>query len=170
MILAVDVAYHDPGANVAGLLFQSWRDETPQHELTIHLAEVKEYIPGQFYQRELPCILALLAEISEPLAAIVIDGYVYLGKNKTPGLGMHLYHAFAEQIPVIGVAKSTFHETPQETAVYRGQSQRPLYVTAIGIDEEFARKAVANMAGPHRIPALLKRVDQLCRQFTPSRD
>lgn len=163
MILAVDVAYHTEHATVGGVLFSRWNDEVPVREITAHVSPIAAYIPGQFYQRELPCILSLLKQISEPLETIIIDGYVYLGKEKLSGLGAYLYHALHEKIAIIGVAKTAFKDTPKDSEIYRGHSQRPLYVTAIGVDEEVARQYITNMSGPYRIPTLLKRVDQLCR-------
>ncbi len=164
MLLAVDVAYQGEHACVAGVLFYHWTDGQPNREQVIRLAGTRVYVPGQFYQRELPCILALLQTLPERPAVIVIDGYVYLGADKRDGLGWHLYQALGESAAVIGVAKTCFKDTPLTWAVYRGRSQRPVYVTAIGVDELFARQAIAGMHGPHRIPTLLKRADQLCRR------
>ena len=42
-------------------------------------------------KRELPCILALLQDITVEPLIVVVDGYVTLGKHHKPGLGMHLY-------------------------------------------------------------------------------
>lgn len=33
---------------------------------------------------------------------IVVDGYVKVGQEQKPGLGMHLYQALVQQIAVIG--------------------------------------------------------------------
>lgn len=164
MILAVDVAYHTEYAIVGGLLFSHWNDDVPLREITARIDHIEAYVPGQFYQRELPCILTLLEQIPKPLETILIDGYVYLGNERLNGLGAHLYHALHEKIAIIGVAKTAFKDTPQSSEVYRGHSQRPLYVTAIGIDEEAARECITQMSGPYRIPTLLKKVDQLCRR------
>ena len=48
-------------------------------------------------------------------------------------------------------------------AVLRGGSERPLWVTAAGMDPREACARVREMHGAHRIPTLLKRVDALCR-------
>ncbi len=42
-------------------------------------ALVEEYIAGQFYRRELPCIMAILRIIEEKIHTVIIDGYVDLG-------------------------------------------------------------------------------------------
>jgi deoxyribonuclease V len=167
MILAVDVAYRTEGAVAGGILFRDWEDSAPLREITIQISQINPYISGQFYQRELPCILELLKNIPESLEIIVVDGYVYLGREKIPGLGMHLYTALDEQIPIIGVAKTLFKNTDPQTAMYRGHSQHPLYVTSVGIDEQVAREYITKMSGNYRIPTLLRRVDQLCRSIKP---
>ena len=140
MILAVDVAYDDSRASVAGVLFKSWG--SPQPEQVVSL---------------------MLDDVQQPLSAIVIDGYVQLGQDQHAGLGLHLWHSLNEQVPVIGVAKTWFKDTPEHCQLLRGKSNTPLYVTAAGLDLTVAKAHIASMAGAHRIPALLKLVDQQCR-------
>ena len=76
---------------------------------------------------------------------------------------MHLYEKTGQKVPVIGVAKNRFKDTPPACEVLRGSSQNPLLVTATGIPLAKAKQNIAQMHGQHRIPTLLKRVDQLCR-------
>jgi deoxyribonuclease V len=95
---------------------------------------------------------------------IVVDGYVYLGREKKPGLGKYLYDALSGETAVIGVAKSHFRGTPRVAEIRRGDSRRPLYVTAVGVSQEEAKWRIKGMCGENRIPLLLKRVDQLCRR------
>jgi deoxyribonuclease V len=128
------------------------------------LARVEPYQPGEFYRRELPCLLAVLGKAGAPPAAVVIDGYVWLGDEGRPGLGAHLYAALGQAVPVIGVAKTHFAGVRVARPVLRGGSKRPLWVTASGIDADTAARHVAAMYGPFRVPTLLKRVDQLCRR------
>lgn len=171
MILAVDVDYRDNRALVAGILFRDWGDAHPTAERVVECEVASDYRPGEFFRRELPCIKRLLCEIDQPVACIVLDGYVYLGSERHPGLGKHLFDALEQRIAVIGVAKTPFRDTPDTTAVFRGQSTRPLYVTAAGIPEDLARQRIRAMHGEHRIPTLLQRVDRLCRQAgTDSRE
>jgi deoxyribonuclease V len=59
MILAVDVHYRDENAIAAGVMFKDWSDQEPNEKLLVQIAQVAADEPGQFYQRELPCILAL---------------------------------------------------------------------------------------------------------------
>ena len=164
MILAVDVHYRDDRARVAGILFRDWHDAWPEAERVLECEVAGTYRPGEFFRRELPCIGRLLKEINEPLECIVVDGFVYLGRERRAGLGKYLFDALNGQVPVIGVAKTAFRDTPKTTAVLRGRSKRPLYVTATGISDVLARECVLAMHGEHRIPTLLRRVDRLCRQ------
>ena len=93
---------------------------------------------------------------------LLIDGYVWLQRDK-PGLGWHLHQRLQCRTAVIGVAKSLFAGCDVARPVLRGRSQRPLYVTAIGIDVDSAADHVRAMHGAHRIPTLIKRADQLAR-------
>ncbi|MGD8999162.1 MAG: endonuclease V [Granulosicoccaceae bacterium] len=163
MILAVDVHYADDSALVAGVLFNSWQSESAQHEYTSMVSKVADYEPGNFYKRELPCILRLLREHGLEPDCIVIDGYVFLDGSSSPGLGKHLYDALNATTPVVGVAKKPFKGIAEKHQVFRGASTRPLYVTAVGMPIEEAKLHVQGMYGKSRIPELLKRADQLCR-------
>lgn len=163
MILAVDVCYNDSDAVVAGVLFEEWTSGNSRADYISHVDEVQDYVPGQFYKRELPCILALIEEHHLQPYCIVIDGYVFLDGVNKPGLGYRLYEALDKRIAVIGVAKKPFAGIADDYAVLRGDSQKPLYVTATS-DLSQAKKTIASMHGNHRIPTLLKRADQLCRQ------
>ena len=93
---------------------------------------------------------------------IVIDGYVWLEENKI-GLGGHLFAALNEKIPVVGVAKTRYKIHSKVREVLRGNSNNPLYVSAIGVGVDEAAKNVKNMHGEFRLPTLLKQVDQICR-------
>ena len=167
MILAIDVDYQKSKAVAAGVLIQDWKDSEPVDEFIAPIAAVAEYEPGQFYKRELPCILELLKLLKQLPEYIIIDGHVYLDANKKPGLGMHLHAALQERSAIIGVAKSRFKDTPSEATVFRGDSKRALYVTAIGFCETEARRSIIQMSGQHRVPSVLKRVDQLCKGLVP---
>lgn len=164
MILAVDVHYRASNAVVAGVLFEHWEADAPNTELTVTVPlATAAYEPGQFYKRELPCVLALLRHLAQEPDYILVDGYVSLGSDGRPGLGQHVYEALQGRVVIIGVAKSRFKDTPSTTEVLRGDSQRALYVTAVGITTMEAKNYVTRMHGAHRLPTLLKRVDHLSR-------
>jgi deoxyribonuclease V len=168
MMICVDVDYRDDHAVAAGVLFREWTDGTAARELVERIDGVEPYVPGEFFRRELPCLLALLARVGEPIDLVVIDGYVWLGDETRPGLGARLYEALGRSTPVVGVAKTCFRSATLAVAVRRGEeAKRPLYVTAAGIAVEEAARHIAEMHGGHRLPTLLKRVDSACRGADP---
>lgn len=163
MLACLDVDYRPDHASAACVLFDHWTDAEPIRELVQRIDKVEPYVPGQFYKRELPCLLRVLRDVGEPLQGILVDGYVWLKDEQTPGLGAHLFKALEHRIPIIGVAKTRFQSSMVARAVKRGDSDRPLYVTAAGIDAGQAASCIASMHGAYRLPTLLKRVDHLCR-------
>lgn len=164
MLLATDTHYDAERAATAGVLFDDWSSGDPVRELVCTSALAPAgYVPGSLYLRELPGILELLDTLDTPPDAIVVDAYVWLDDAGTPGLGAQLYEALDRRTPVIGVAKTAFAGSTHAIAVTRGESRRPLYVTAAGVDARRASQWVAAMHGKHRIPTLLKRADRLCR-------
>lgn len=167
MLACTDVDYRaDDSARVAAVFFNNWRDEAPTLEQVKGITEVQPYQAGRFFERELPCLLAVLDGHLRDLDAVIIDGYVTLDAAGRFGLGQHLFEALGGQIPVIGVAKTAFQGSPHAVHVLRGQSQTPLYVTAAGLDLQQAAQHIREMHGAHRLPTLLKRVDRLCRAAT----
>jgi deoxyribonuclease V len=164
MIACVDVDYRDDHALAACVLLGGWADATPAEERTARIEEVAEYVPGQFYRRELPCLLAVLEPVRDRLSVVVVDGYVWLGDENTPGLGARLYAALGESVPVVGVAKTRFKDAAPVAEVTRGESANPLFVSAVGLPLEDAAAHVRALHGPYRLPTALKRVDTLCRQ------
>jgi deoxyribonuclease V len=162
MIAAFDVHYLQDGpASAAAVLFSDYSHSEPAAVYTQFLPGAADYISGEFYRRELPCILALLKQINEALDEMVVDGYVMLGNR--PGLGQHLFETFDGKIPVIGVAKSDFQGS-SAARVFRAGSTRPLYVTSAGVEREKAGERIRMMHGAHRVPTLLKLVDRLARE------
>jgi deoxyribonuclease V len=163
MILAVDAHYSDNHAIVSGVSFQSW--EQPSFDATFlsAVSGIKEYIPGSFYQRELPCILKLLNEHELHPDCIVIDGYVFLDGTTKPGLGKLLFDTLNSSTPIVGVAKNAFKQISPEFQIIRGKSVKPLYITSIGMPIEQAKENIMKMYGKYRIPDILKTADLLCR-------
>ena len=160
-LAAFDVHYADNGrVSAAAVLFSDYGDPQPVMECTEFLSAAAKYIPGEFYRRELPAILALLKKFDRPPDELIVDGYVMLGDR--PGLGHHLFSALEGKITVIGVAKSKYKGSAG-IEVFRGRSARPLYVTAAGMGQDEAVEKIRRMHGKHRIPTLLKRVDRLAR-------
>lgn len=159
-IVCVDVDYRDDGARAGLVAFADWGDAVAIAERVEVVLEVAAYEPGQFYKRELPCLLRVLEGLKPRL--IVVDGYVWLGDDR-PGLGAHLFRALDGRAQVVGVSKTEFTSATRAIPVLRGGSARPLFVSAEGIELGGAADAVRSMHGDHRIPTLLRRVDRLCR-------
>lgn len=169
MIVCLDVDYRETETVTAAVGIGVWSAPEPAFERTRRVREAPQpYEPGHFYLREMPHLLAMLEEVvgsHGPITRVVVDGYVWLAAGR-PGLGAHLHAAMAAgagAVPVVGVAKTAFRDNDRAIAVTRGQSARPLYVTAVGCDEAEAARDVASMHGAHRMPTLLARVDRLAR-------
>ena len=163
MFLALDVHYRNDTAHAAGVAFAHIDDAQPKAIYTAELTGIADYRPGAFWRRELPPILHLLRSHHLKLEILIIDGHVYLDGHTRPGLGARLYQALDARIPVIGVAKQAFHGMDPACALYRGQSRRPLYVTAAGLPRSEAQAMIATMAGEGRIPTLLRLADRISR-------
>jgi deoxyribonuclease V len=164
MIAFLDVQYSDEHltARAAILLAEHRTDGTAAWKNVVDVSDVAPYQPGEFFRRELPCLQKALASVPEKPSAIVIDGYVWLDHADRPGLGATLFQTLGETTPVIGVAKTRFHDAPG-IDVYRNGSSKPLIVTAAGCNEHAAAEHLRTMHGSFRIPTLLKQVDQLAR-------
>ena len=164
MKLAIDVQYLESTAYIAGVAFETWSAETPYAEYTSYLEDIEDYQSGFFYKRELPCIRKLLDDHQIQPDVIVIDGYVYLDGTSKPGLGKYLYDSLEQKADIIGVAKKEFTGIHESHRLFRGSSKKPLYITSTNPLEE-SKDCIASMFGNSRMPVLLKRADQLCREF-----
>jgi deoxyribonuclease V len=159
LIACVDVDYRGCSAIAAGLWFRGWSAAETVQQAVARFPEVKAYVPGAFYQRELPCLLEVLARGPRP-DVIVVDGYVWLGGGMA-GLGAHLHERIGGV--VVGVAKTRFTSATDAVEICRGNSRSPLFVSAVGMSTEEAAARIAAMHGPYRVPTLLKQVDTLAR-------
>jgi len=164
MILAIDIHYKETYAKAVCVAFD-WTDETPQKVYIDTISEVEPYIPGEFYKRELPCVLKILAQVTlEDIEAIIVDGHVYVHNDKKYGLGGYLWEALDKKVPVIGVAKKSFINTEEvSTPILRGSSENPLYVSCIGIDKETVLEKMKLLHGEHRMPTILKLLDTITK-------
>lgn len=184
MLLALDSYYKDGVCNTSMVVYEHYYSKESVYADTIYTQIPAEYVPGQFYKRELPGIEAILDKFStehpelwNQVKIIVVDSFVYLANatDQWDGLGARLYKRLLNKtnrkIKVIGIAKSNFgtcDKLPQTTIVYRGNSKRPLYVQAIGFDSIEASclgQWTQWLYGEHRIPKMLQDVDKLSRVF-----
>jgi len=164
MIYAFDVDYNgNDNAVVATVGFEKWSNPTASFIKKDFIEPILPYESGSFYKRELPCLLTALQNL-ENIECVVVDGYVWLDEPTHWGLGMYLYEALGQKVPIIGVAKNRFGNTPKVCELLRGESQKPLYITSVDLTLEDAKKFIAQMSGKYRFPTLLKEVDSLCRQ------
>ena len=166
MIVAIDVHYKENTAKAVGAIIQNWGDAAAVEHIIRYIDAVDEYEPGAFYKRELPCIMEVLNQIDLlTVTYIVVDGFVVLDDVGKPGLGAYVYESINRKIPVIGVAKSNFHQNLINVIpVLRGESHNPLYVTAVGIDLQQAGDFVKNMHGEFRLPTVLKEMDRITKE------
>lgn len=158
-----DVYYYENYAKASCVVFQKDEEERILAEYNVLIDEINEYTPGEFYKRELPCILKLLDKVKENLDFIIIDSFVWLNDSKK-GLGGYLYEALNYKTPVIGVAKTFFKDSTNYLEVYRGNSNKPLYVSAANLDLNYVAQFIKELNGEYRMPQVLKRVDQLSRE------
>jgi deoxyribonuclease V len=167
MILAIDVHYRETYAKAVGVIFD-WKDSKPQQTIIEYINDIEEYIPGEFYKRELPCLLKIIEQVDlDSLEAIIVDGYIYVDNNLSLGLGGYLYYKLNEQVPVIGVAKTSFFTNRQTvTELIRGDSKNPLHVSSVGYPLEEAVQRVLEMHGEYRNPTILKELDKITKDDT----
>ena len=166
MILAIDVHYREEFAKVVSIEFDNWTDSNPSKIIEDTVKNVEDYKSGEFYKRELPCILKILEQTEKSkLDVIIIDGYVELNNNGKAGLGKYLYERLNQEIPIIGVAKKGFKDNSKNVIkIERGKSKNPLYITSIGIDLQESANKIKNMVGKYRIPDLLRILDQKTKE------
>jgi deoxyribonuclease V len=161
--LAIDIYYYKTYAKCVGVLFL-WEDDVSAKVIEATVDGVADYVPGEFYKRELPCVMAVIDQVRKyKIDCIILDSHVQLGEGKK-GLGEYVYEALDQKYPIIGVAKSSFPGNEEYVReVRRGESENPLYVSAVGCDLDEAAESILNMHGKYRIPTMLKEVDRLGR-------
>lgn len=150
--------------NVSAIRFTGIENNIILNEYKAVIHNVSPYKSGQFYKREMPCLLGLIDKINDPFDVIIIDGYVYLDGQDKAGLGKYLYDQLIIKKPIIGIAKTNFYGIPSEYKIYRGTSKHPLYVTCINISIDTAKTWVQKLQGQYRIPDIVKKTDILSRE------
>ena len=166
MIVATDVHYvSDTEARAAAVVFEQWTDPDPVATYVDRATGFGPYVPGRFFERELPCLLPLLRWVmtAHDIGTVIVDGYVDLGG--VPGLGRYMLDALGADglsPTMVGVAKTAFDGATAQ-AVLRGTSVIPLWVTASGMTNAEAADHVRAMHGRFRLPTLLLVVDHVAR-------
>lgn len=163
MKLAVAVTIDGAQARAAAVAFEAWDAPEATHTYLTHIAHVEKAVRGELDLRELPCVMQLLREHRLAPELIVIDGFVHLDADETPGLGQHLFHALGGTTPIVGVSKASRPGLPAQFEVLREEEARPLIVTCAGLDIGAARTRLRMMHGRKRVPTLLKLVARLAK-------
>ncbi len=90
------------------------------------------------------------------------DTFYFEGKARTVCIG---FPEWSSTEPTLVLQEIL--DTPDEyVSGHRRESKKPLFITAAGIDLDYAAAGVEQMAGAYRIPDLLKRVDMLSKYAT----
>lgn len=159
MVIALDSYYNNSVCNTSLVLFANEKSSEPIYTDTIYTPIPCEYIPGEFYRRELPGIEKIIDKFVyehhdwwDEVKFVMVDSFVTLEKDgKTwDGLGAKVYdyleryahkqrypeheHHKYELVPVIGVAKTNFGDCDNSWLTefaHRGESDNALYVQVI---------------------------------------
>ena len=178
MIVAFDTYYYNGFSYTVGGVFKSWGDEKASYFVTSKRTCIdSEYISGELYKRELPCIMQCLKMMNiDEIETIIVDGFVWLsenGKTLTKGLGAMLQEAifklYGRKKTIVGVAKNRYHvEIPECVVLERGlESKKPLFITCSETCfSEFYASQIKVMHGDYRIPNILKSVDMKTRELS----
>ena len=99
MIILLDSYYREDICNTSLVVMEDSRSSNVVFTDTVYTRVTEDYIPGQFYKRELPGIINILEKLKrehpdiwELSIVVVVDGFNTLrNKNEEwPGLGGHL--------------------------------------------------------------------------------
>lgn len=166
MIIIIDGDYNDEKhtAHMAGILLNEYTDDSIAGFITADVESIEEYEKGSFYKRELKGVEALLNKINlDEIDLIIIDGFAKFNDGEHKSLGEHIYDKYYK--PVIGVAKKwcDFCKV-EDTAITRGDSNSPLFITVIGGNHNMAKIVVKEMYGYTRIPYAIKLADSIARK------
>lgn len=163
MKLAIAVHINGAQAQAAAVAFDAWDSPEPTKTYLSHIAHVEKATRRELDLRELPCVMQLLREHKLEPELILIDGFVHLDADETPGLGQHLFHALGSTTPVIGVSKTGQPGLSAQFEVMREEETKPLIVTCAGVDIGAAKARVRAMHGRKRVPTLMKLVARLAK-------
>ena len=163
MKLAVTVHIDGAQAQAAGVAFDAWDSSEATKTYLSQIAHVEKAARGELDLRELPCVMQLLREHKLEPELLLIDGFVHLDVQETPGLGQHLFQALGGKTPVIGVSKTSRPGLSTQFEVMREEEAKPVLVTCAGIDIGAAKGRVSAMHGRKRVPTLMKLAARLAK-------
>ena len=168
--LSTDVAYDNGTGYGIGVVFDGFNDSKPSDVIEVIVPDVGEYIPGEFYKRDLKVLTAIYEEYKQrfkknPLV-VFVDAYVDLGDKK--GCGRYFAESIDDEAIVVGIAKNEYKpatEAGVAEPVLRGSSTKSLFVTSTIIPKEDAGTLVKMLHGENRHPTLIKKTDILTKEF-----
>ncbi|RYG37009.1 MAG: endonuclease V [Burkholderiales bacterium] len=163
MKLAIAVHFDGAQARAAAVAFDAWDSPEADKTYVSRIAHVEKVERGELDLRELPCVMQLLREHKLAPELILIDGFVHLDADETPGLGQHLFHALGSATPVVGVSKTARPGLSSQFEVMREEETKPLIVTCAGVDIGAAKARLRAMHGRKRVPTLMKLVARLSK-------
>jgi len=163
MKLVVAVHFEGAQANAAAVAFDAWDAAEATKTYVSRITHVEPAVRGELDLRELPCVMQLLREHSLEPELILVDGFVHLDADETPGIGQHLYHALGGRVPIVGVSKKRLPGLAAQFEVMREEEAQPLLVTCAGIDIGAAKARLRAMHGRKRLPTLMKLAARLAK-------
>jgi deoxyribonuclease V len=143
--------------------FEAWDAAEATQTYLSRIGQVEPAVRGELDLRELPCVLQLLREHRLEPELILLEGFVHLDANETPGLGQHLYQALNGRVPIVGVSKRRLPGLAAQIEVMREEETPPLLVTCAGIDIGAAKARLRAMHGRKRVPTLMKLAARLAK-------
>ncbi len=157
MKLVMDYQIDGDTARAAAVAFDDWGAAEGTKHYALQVAHVEKPAKGELDLRALPWLVQLLEANRLQPEAIVLDGFVHLDAQDTPGLGRRLHDTLGGRTAVIGLSKSTFKgDTPDQFCIFREDETPPLVITCAGIDLGAAKARVRMMHGRKRVPTLMK--------------
>lgn len=163
MKLIVAVHFEGTQAQAAAVAFEAWDAAEATQTYLSRIGQVEPAVRGELDLRELPCVLQLLREHRLEPELILLEGFVHLDANETPGLGQHLYQALNGRVPIVGVSKRRLPGLAAQFEVMREEETPPLLVTCAGIDIGAAKARLRAMHGRKRVPTLMKLAARLAK-------
>ncbi len=163
MKLALSVHLGPGGDRAAAVAFDEWDAALASRSYSATLADAAPVPATGPDARRLACLLNLLHTQALQPELLLIEGFVHLDAQETPGLGQQLFLALGGRTPVIGVARAPLPGTPAQCQVSREEDAPPLIVTCTGMDLGAAKARLRAMHGRRRVPTLLKLVARLAK-------